>query len=825
MPLTNSGRKNHGSRESSGRWLPARPIHSCLGDLRVIFAPIVLVLYLLVTISSAAVEEAPQRIGWTASWIAHPTAPLREPGVFHFRKIFELPNRPVRFIVHVSADNRFLLFVNGRRVGEGPARGDLRHWRYETFDLAPFLVAGRNVVAATVWQFGIYAPLAQISNRTAFLMEGDSESEAAVNTGSTWDVELEEGHSPARAIPEGMFEYYAAGPGEHIDGTRYDWDWMKESSAGGDWVKAGPAIRESIYAEGSVPVAESQGGDSNWWLVPDSLPPMEFTEIPSGRVVRSSLPSAPSFPSAPAVIPPNTDAALLIDAGVVLSAYPQLIVDHGRGARVQLVYTEALFDSRQQRSNRSEVGDRVALGVTDEFIPDGAEARSFMPLWWRTWRYVELRIHTGSDPLTLVGFHTFYTAYPFVEKGEFASSDPELARIGTICWRTARLDAHETYMDTAYWEQLQYIGDTRIQALISYVVSGDDRLARQALRAFDASRVPDGITQSRYPTSLVQLIPPFSLIYVDMLHDYWMYRTDAQFVKELLPGTRSVLAWFQRRQRADGFLGPLPYWEFVDTPRGREKFPPVDEQGRSAILTLQFIAALEDAAAMEESLGDPSIAAGYREQARSAATAVFRLCWNPHLGLLADTPDQKEYSQHANVLAVLTDVIPHKDQPAVMRQILSKTAPELAMASYFFQFYITRAIDHAGIGDLYLGTLAPWRQMLAQGLTTTPEYPDPSRSDTHAWSAHPAFDLVTMIAGIRPASPGFTGVRIQPGLADLAWVEASMPHPAGPIRTSFHRVGNSVSAVVELPDGIRGTLQWKGTQYDLHPGKQEFTLP
>ena len=61
-------------------------------------------------------------------------------------------------------------------------------------------------------------------------------------------------------------------------------------------------------------------------------------------------------------------------------------------------------------------------------------------------------------------------------------------------------------MDTPYWERLQYVGDTRLQALISYVVGGDDRLARQAIDAIDDSRVPDGITQSRYPSALPQMI-------------------------------------------------------------------------------------------------------------------------------------------------------------------------------------------------------------------------------------------------------------------------------------------------------------------------------
>jgi hypothetical protein len=77
-------------------------------------------------------------------------------------------------VVRVSADNRFVLFVNGHRVGDGPARGDLAHWRYERFNLAPLLHPGQNLVSATVWNFGIYAPTAQMSDRTAFLLESEA---------------------------------------------------------------------------------------------------------------------------------------------------------------------------------------------------------------------------------------------------------------------------------------------------------------------------------------------------------------------------------------------------------------------------------------------------------------------------------------------------------------------------------------------------------------------------------------------------------------------------------------------------------------------------
>ena len=792
----------------------------------------VLVVALLLGLPAAlSAQSSPERQKWTASWIAHPTAPLREPEVFHFRKRFVLPVPPSHFLVHVSADNRFLLFVNGKRVGDGPARGNLYHWRYETFDLARFLQAGDNTIAATVWQFGVNAPLAQITERTAFLVEGDTPAEAVINTDTTWEVEAEEGHTIHKPMPEGMWQYFVAGPGESIDASRYDWSWNDAAGKGGKWVNAGRAFREIIYPQASIPEPSATGRGLNWNLFPDPLPPMEYREVPPAKVVRSNPPLTGGFPQKPAVIPPNTDATILLDQAVVLSGYPELTVSGGKGSKIKIAYTEALYDDKQQRGNRNEVGNRMVVGLTDEFFPDGGSGRSFLPLWWRTWRYLELTIHTGDAPLQLETLRTYYSAYPFEDRGSFSSSDPQLAKIREICWRTARVDAHETYMDTAYWEQLQYIGDTRIQALISFAVSGDDRLARQALQAFDDSRIPEGLTQSRYPSSLRQIIPTFSLLYVDMLHDYWMYRPDPQFVAQLLPGTREVLGWFLRRQRSDGFLEELPYWTFVDTPRDRDPFPPVDPQGRSAILTLQFIGALQDAAAMEEALGDPIVAQGYRKRAEAAAKAVYTRCWNARKGLLADTPEQTSYSQHANLLAVLHDVIPAADQPAVLRRILRRDtagesgAPPLAQISYFFAFYLNRALEHAGLGDLYLETLQPWRDMLAKGLSTTPEYPDPSRSDTHAWSAHPAYDLVTTIAGIRPASPGFSEVRIQPNLGSLEWVDASMPHPAGLIHVAFHRGKTGVNAAISLPKELRGVLVWQGKNYPLRGGEQSFALP
>ena len=84
------------------------------------------------------------------SWITAPGLGGTTQTVLHFRREFDLKALPKTFNVDVSADNRFILYLNGKRVGQGPARGDLSHWRYETFSLTPYLRAGHNVLAAEV---------------------------------------------------------------------------------------------------------------------------------------------------------------------------------------------------------------------------------------------------------------------------------------------------------------------------------------------------------------------------------------------------------------------------------------------------------------------------------------------------------------------------------------------------------------------------------------------------------------------------------------------------------------------------------------------------
>lgn len=541
----------------------------------------------------ASVNPELLRNRWSARWIAHlhhanpADATYRSPyafGVYHFRRNFELGRKPPRFVVHVTADQRYQLYVNGTRVAWGPARADLKHWRFESIDIAPQLRAGKNVIAAVVWNFAELAPVAQNTARTAFLLQGDTDDERLVDTGPQWRVWHNAGY---RGIPVQMgrevLGYWAAGPGEFVDGAAYPWGWEQPTFDDSSWVAP------QVLSNGSP--RDARDAPNPWMLVPRDIPLMEETpiRIPHLRLVEGPQPPG-SFPLRPVPHPiqGNRKTRLILDQGELTTGYPELMVTGGKGARVRVRYAEALYDKpvqgRRSKGDRGEVEGRDFVGYYDEFVLEGGVNRLYRPLWWRTWRYIELSIETASDPMTIEDIAATFVAYPFENRSTLRTSDApaqaELAKILEVGWRTARLCAHETYVDCPYYEQLQYVGDTRIQALISYYAAGDARLARQAIDRIDATRTPEGLTYSRAPSELQQYIPPFSLWWIGMLHDYWMHVDDAAFVRSHLKGVRAILQFFSERQEPTGSLGPLPWWNFVDwawpggTPPNSDKATP-----------------------------------------------------------------------------------------------------------------------------------------------------------------------------------------------------------------------------------------------------------
>jgi hypothetical protein len=374
-------------------------------------------------------------------------------------------------------------------------------------------------------------------------------------------------------------------------------------------------------------------------------------------------------------------------------------------------------------------------------------------------------------------------------------------------------------MDCPYYEQLQYIGDTRVQGLVSLFNSGDARLLKNAIELADYSRQSEGATMSRYPTRLEQFIPDFSLWWIGMVHDYWRYVDDPAFVRRMLPGVRAVLGFFESYQKSDGSLKTLPWWRYFDwVPGWQSGNAPQDADGGAALFDMHLILAYRWAADIETG----PLAAVYREREKQLRATVQSLYWDTARKLYADTPSKKQFSQHAQTLAVLADVVTGPPARELMNRMVAEKG--LAEPGLFFQFYVHQAFAKVGEGDTYLDRLGPWRTMLAQGLTTFAETVDrpggSSRSDCHAWSASPNIEIFRTVLGVDSAGPGFARVSVRPHPGKLTRVAGSVPHPKGKIEVSIA----GAEAAVTLPPGVSGEFEWRGQRKELTAGRNAIRL-
>lgn len=693
---------------------------------------------------------------WKGRWIGYAYDPREELGVFVFKRDFTLTSVPKQVKVKLTGDQRFRFYVNETLVCLGPQRGEVTNWFFHELDLAPYLKEGENHVHAVVWSFGRWSPMAQHSARTGFALDCPAVSE--LSTGGDWQAaRFQVWDFAMRHRGEGHF-YIDVGPGESVD--------FRFVPPGEDLLARAHALPLAWKSPNDISGAEERGvltGSSPWMLVPADLPDQRH-ELWNGSPTRKhgfegDLEAGDSWKG----------KQILLDFGELLTAYPQLRLKGAENQVVKITYSEALFAKDGTKGNRDEVKGKSAWGYQDSVILSG-NVDQFEPLWWRTFRYVLFETE-GPEPLEFESAKVYETGYPYEVKSHFQSSHPRTGELWDVSVRTAQRCAGETYFDCPYYEQLQYAGDTRIQALLGYYLSTDRRLQRQAIEAFRRSATHLGLTQSRYPSRQIQIIPPFSLWWILMLHDQLMYDR----VPVDLTAVEPILDWWQSPDPEE------PHWCFADW---------VDGWG----------------------WGVPPLGVkdGIHQQTVRLAQLAFRdLCkeagrpWNRKV----DTVETKLpiATEHERALKALAD------RWQFGKATLAELSPQAAKCTYYFQYY-----DHqARRPDDYFAEIVDWVEMLDRGLTTFAEKPEPVRSDCHAWSAHPVLGFFSLVAGITSSAPGWKETRIEPRPGPLTSFEARLDHFDGEMLVRWEH------GKLRIKSPVKAHVVWKGKELTFPAGADE----
>jgi alpha-L-rhamnosidase len=323
--------------------------------------------------------EEVTRHTWKASWIAHPTASQTDYGVFLFRKKIHLSSVPQDFVIYVSADNRYKLFVNGKYITNGPARGDQFNWNYETINISAFLKPGENLIAAEVINYGDKKPLAQYSFKTGFLLQVKDSVYDELNSGTVgWRVTQNMAYHPI-AVTFGMVKgFYAAGPCDSVEAKLYPWKWNEFNFNDKVWLA--PKISNTAVGRGFI-------YGNGLHLVPRVIPTLERKEERFNKVVRTNYPAAQKagfISGIPTIIKRNSKISFLLDQNYLTIGYPQFTISKGAGSKIKITYAEALRDKEGKKGNRNNIEGKDILGYYDRYYSDGGDNR-FEPSGMYRW--------------------------------------------------------------------------------------------------------------------------------------------------------------------------------------------------------------------------------------------------------------------------------------------------------------------------------------------------------------------------------------------------------------------------------------------------------
>ncbi len=795
----------------------------------------------------------------TAAWIWADDRPLKPEGEFlRFRRDFVSDgDSPLRF--HVSADQRFILLVDGETVARGPDRGAPDMWFVQSYETR--LAKGPHRIEAVCWRLPPdKAPNAQLSLRGGFLFKAEGAYDAELTTGrAAWGVARVSGTK----MGEGKYPMALVGAQCRVYGSGIEGDIPDDT-----------AYRPAVVVRGAVrPNPSGSSRTPGWMLYPSELPAQLSREVRPGRIVaaddkafdtngvwsavakswcsngwyRVSAALHPSVPGANGLVagksvltvPANTKLRLLWDLEEYFCAYPELVVSGGKGSRLGWGWAESLyvgdaFDwhtvvtdrERKGPTSRAEWRDKYFYGPVDEFFPDGRERARFTIPWWRCGRWCQLEVETGDEPIDILDAKLVETRYPLESEAYFECDNPTVSPVCAICLRGLKMCMHEMHFDCPHYEQQMYGGDTRIQMLVVDALTSDDRLTRQAFRLFESSQRDNGMVSMNYPTRWLQESPTFSLYWTMMLGDYAMWHDDVEWIRSRMHAVRKCLGGFEPHVGDDGLLRDLPGWCFIDWvpdwPVGAAPGGSFGE-GVSSVNNLLYLIALRSAVRLESCLGEEEMCARWTRLADALADSVVKTFWSDERGMVADTPAKDSFSEHAQSLAILSGVLDGEKEDAAFTGLVS--APDLARCTVSFSHYLFATLVKKGRTDLLLKKLDLWRDMVRRDLKTTVEGPGDTRSDCHAWGAHPLFHLLTGVAGIRPAEPGFGVVLVAPQPGGLKRIRAGVPTPKGAVEEDLSFEDGRVRGTVKVPEGMHGVFEWGGESVPLAPGVVEIDMP
>ncbi|MFZ4778506.1 MAG: alpha-L-rhamnosidase C-terminal domain-containing protein [Terrimicrobiaceae bacterium] len=747
-----------------------------------------------------------------------------------FRKTFHLPKVPAKAPLFITADQSYQLYVNGRYVCRGPARGFQSHWPYDEVDVRPFLLKGKNVLAVRAHNPG-FSNFQYLTQGYAGLLVAAKWGATRIVSDKSWKCRRQTGLN-RDTVPTSLQLFCQ----EHIDLRLEDPDWMRPDFEDSGWsseaatavwnampwpsleARGIPLLEEKLSSPSRI-IGVSQGRSDPSYLLTRDLARLRHAEGLGHKAC-------------------DLETGEFKIARTGRGRFRSYLFDFGRTV-VGSVGFEILGARGGDILDTLHVETVDAPTLTPHFTPDrhcrmafahrlickaGDQSHTFYHAFG--FRYMVLTVRDSSAPLRIRP-SLRSTLYPLEQSGGFSTSDPLLQGIWETCVWTQRVCSLDAYVDTPWREQVQWWGDARVQAKNTFFFSGDTRLFRRGIAQIAAQTTSNGLTYGHAPTIAHScILPDFTLIWLITLWDfYWQSGSLEPFLahQETIAG---ALKYFEEMtDPKTGLIGnDNRYWLFLD-------WTGLFKEGYSTVYNLWLLIALEKLALLSGKAGrtgEARMLAAWAGRLRKSLGALVRKDGLLSDGLTFGGKPVKTTSVHAQTLAIAAGLQPERDEFRIRKILLpfirQEIQPEVVPSSYWIT-YVFEVLTAAGHGAEVVDYIREkWEPMVKHGTTWegfTPRVGDESFS--HAWSAHPLYHLMQIIGGIRQGSVGWKSIIFQPVfIGDEA--DVTVPTPLGKVCSVWKRVDNVIHLSLSLPTGVSAEVRLPGVGAKKVTGNRSWKL-
>lgn len=712
-----------------------------------------------------------------------------------FRAEFWAEEKRLPAKLWICARRKYRLFLNGRRIGQGPPPS-VEYGNYaDCYPVGDELLAGRmNCLAAEVQNME--------GGPDAFFIAWLEDADGALCWGATQET--------LKVIPAPMWERDTQMDGQNsnvryqecYDARRCPAGWKLTGFDDGSWER--PAVREPLpLLERDIPfLTETPVYAKSIACLEESLAivnrvrkqdlsialslagkPLEYCSVQQPESLLreegvSRLGSSTAHQDHSFAVDGYYDPCVVLDFGKVMTGYLVLDVEGAEGSMIDVGYAERLVDGHF-------VNSLETLHCSARYIlREGRQQYRFYA--WESFRFIKLRFRDCFAPVTVCSVKAQNSAYPYEERGSFRCGTEQMNRLFEICQHTLKLCSHDFIMDTPWREQNQWCGDSCAVILGGiYACFGDERLPGKFLHQTGMVQLPNGMikftTQSWDRGDWRSATVDYSLWWADALWNHYEYTGEIGWIRRYWPHVCKLIYALADQIDENGLLGDLPYKAFIDW----ALIDGVDWMkdsvaGENAFLNAQLFGVAKKMMQMAGLMGDFYMEEKLKQLREGIRASFHERFFDARKGCYADANFDgrlsERVSEHANMAAILWGLCEGDEAAAIAEKLFVKKTQPFTMAEPFGSAVTLRALDEIGLYGLACRIMrerwGAW--MVDKGLTSTPEewgmngsfrsgaYQGIMRSLSHAWSAEPARFLIQNTIGLQILKPGCSEIRLRP---------------------------------------------------------------